>query len=338
MNDLETLFLPFSQRAIQPDAASKILFLNARYHEHLTQFQDVLAQQFFKPYAQGLEQKNIAFSAALPDQEQIYDLVLVLLPKNMVEAKGLLAGGLLRLKDGGMIVCAADNKAGGARLGKIFAALGIDIISEESKHKARVMWGCANSINKETLQQAILDAQERDICDGAYRSVPGIFGWDKIDRGSQILLSALPQNIGGQGADFGCGYGYLSAHILNAYPKVKKICCIDADYRALQMSRKNLASQELRTSFMWHDLSHAPKSLSGLDFIVMNPPFHEGRSTEIGLGISFIQNAAQALRNNGALYMVANKHLPYEQTLASVFSSVEKISEQAGFKIFCARK
>ena len=70
----------------------------------------------------------------------------------------------------------------------------------------------------------------------------------------------------------------------------------------------------------------------------MNPPFHEGRKDKPDLGIAFIKNASKSLRKKGVLWMVANKHLPYEQTLNSEFFKIEKIVEKDGFKIFRAEK
>jgi 16S rRNA (guanine1207-N2)-methyltransferase len=75
-----------------------------------------------------------------------------------------------------------------------------------------------------------------------------------------------------------------------------------------------------------------------LDFIVMNPPFHEGKSRDTDIGADFIKTAAQALRPEGVLWMVANANLPYELTLKVQFKKADKIFEGQGFKIFRAVK
>ena len=56
-----------------------------------------------------------------------------------------------------------------------------------------------------------------------------------------------------------------------------------------------------------------------MDAVVMNPPFHEGRKADPELGQAFIEAAAGMLGAKGKLYMVANRHLPYEETLERLF-------------------
>jgi 16S rRNA (guanine1207-N2)-methyltransferase len=75
-----------------------------------------------------------------------------------------------------------------------------------------------------------------------------------------------------------------------------------------------------------------------VDCIVMNPPFHDGRVGDPKIGQSFIENAAQNLKRKGVLYMVANRHLPYERTLSKYFEDVEMLAEQDGFKVIKAQK
>lgn len=335
---LETLFLPFVRGDFAIPPLQKVLFLNAQYYPFCAQIPQLKMQQFFKPYAQTLVNHGCAVVQDLPLDEQKYDYVIVAFPKNLVEGKGLIAQGLMQLKQGGTLVCAADNKAGGTRLRKIYEEFGLENIFDESKNKARVVWAKSQLLDQNTIQAALKEAAEQKICDGQFSSIPGIFGWDKIDKGSEILVSVLPDQISGKGADFGCGYGYLSEYLLHNNLKIKHITCIDADFRAVQMCRQNLNPYEGRTDFLWADLTHPVKTLRNLDFIIMNPPFHEGKTADCSIGKAFIQNAALALRAGGKLYMVANRHLPYEKMVQKQFSSLKKLKETNGFKIFSAQK
>ena len=78
--------------------------------------------------------------------------------------------------------------------------------------------------------------------------------------------------------------------------------------------------------------------LKDLDFIVSNPPFHEGGGEDKALGQAFIRAAAAALRKSGTLWLVANRHLPYEAILAESFAKVRLVGEGGGYKVFEARK
>jgi 16S rRNA (guanine1207-N2)-methyltransferase len=72
------------------------------------------------------------------------------------------------------------------------------------------------------------------------------------------------------------------------------------------------------------------------DLVVMNPPFHQGRAAQPALGVAFIQAAAAMLAPSGSLWMVANRHLPYEGALAAAFREVEEVGGTPAFKLFRA--
>ena len=69
----------------------------------------------------------------------------------------------------------------------------------------------------------------------------------------------------------------------------------------------------------------------------MNPPFHEGKEADPLIGLKFIAAAAQALRPEGQLWLVANRQLPYENLLTEAFAQMDKIVETGGFKVLHAR-
>ncbi len=68
----------------------------------------------------------------------------------------------------------------------------------------------------------------------------------------------------------------------------------------------------------------------------MNPPFHTSRNADPALGQAFIAAAARVLKPSGHLWIVANRHLPYEATLAEQFAEVAEVGGDGRFKI-CMR-
>lgn len=336
----DTLFLPFENERVRwPEKGRKVAYLNARTHNALSERPPDFVQQFFKPDADALIRTGLPVAAELPSHGLQYDMVLLLLPKNQSEAEFFCATALSCLKDGAMLMAAADNKAGGGRLEKIFKGFCLSDIASLSKHKARVCWAVKKNIDEAAIASALNTGAVQDILGGRYQSQPGIFGWDKIDRGSEILLQHLPPTLKGAGADFGCGYGFLACAIVQQ-KNVTALHCIDADYRAVEICRANVAAQNsaVKTEFLWADLCKPVSKLTGLDFIVMNPPFHEGKLTDTSIGIDFIRSAHGALKTGGKLWMVANTQLPYEDILQSQFRVNEKKFEGSGFKVFCATK
>lgn len=313
----------------------KILFLHGVYDPDFVSFFSAASLdvwQPFKSYAYEWEKNKYELLLEPDFLNKEYDSVFLLPTKQTLETEILMAQAISVLKKGGMFACAAMNNAGGNRLSRMLLKMGMETQSF-SKNKARCVWGF-KGVERcyDVLEQAIL--KELNIDGHVFWSRPGIYGWNKIDKGSQILLQHLPEQIKGVGADFGCGYGFLSMY--SGYKN--KIYCIDAEQRALQACAKNMEGKD--TEFMWADLSD-PSSLSSLplvDWIVMNPPFHEGKKSDVAVGQKFIETACKALQKRGVLYMVANSHLPYEAVLSSFFVRHEKLYEGQGYKVYKAEK
>ena len=318
---------------VQDDNA-KTLFLNAQYYDGLSQ--NVTLQQFFKPYVDVLEANGLVVQPELPEDE-VYERIWILLPKNAVEAPYLVARAVSCLAPDGTVYCAAENKAGGKRINQWMQQCGFESVSCDARYKSKVCWGRSSGVPDQMVDQFTERGHVQTIFDSEFFSQPGVFGWNKKDSGSQILLQHLPDNLSGVGADFGCGYGYLSRHVLDLYHGVKHLWCADADYRAVQLCAKNVANFE-SVEFLWCDLTVQQTDLQNLDFIIMNPPFHEGRRVDVSLGIDFIKTAHRSLKKGGELWMVANAHLPYECVLEGLFAHCKKIAKQNGFKIFKAEK
>jgi len=178
-----------------------------------------------------------------------------------------------------------------------------------------------------------LDAP-RPIAEGRFMSRPGIFAWDRIDVASALLAEHLPKTLAGRAADLGAGFGYLSAELLTRCPGITALDVYEAENRALELARVNLQSFEARTpiDYRWHDVA------AGLpdtyDVIVTNPPFHAQRGIDRpDIGRRFIAVAADSLRPGGKLWLVANRHLPYENVLSESFESVRAVAQQHGYKI-----
>ncbi|MFC3614497.1 class I SAM-dependent methyltransferase [Lutimaribacter marinistellae] len=167
-----------------------------------------------------------------------------------------------------------------------------------------------------------------------FHLAPGVFSADGIDPASALLSEALPDRLGRHVVDLGAGWGYLSAQILGK-PGVERVDLVEADHVALDCARLNVA--DTRARFHWADAC-TWRSDEPANTVVMNPPFHAGRAADPGIGQGFIQTAARSLAPGGALWMVANRHLPYEAELQSLFARVEEVGGDNRFKILHAAR
>ncbi len=288
---------------------------------------DISGLTQLSPFAPGAQ----ALDEALP---QTLDGLVMLAPPGAIERRYVLAQALRTLKPGAPLLVLAPKDKGGSRLAQELTDFGCTF--EESARRHHRICLTQGSGEAAALATAIAEGAPRlDEAMGLWTQ-PGVFSWNRIDPGSALLIANMPP-LAGRGADLGCGLGVLS-HAALASPKVKSLLMIDLDRRAIDCAKRNVADD--RVSFMWCDARKIPKTLqtNALDFIVMNPPFHESGHENQGLGQSFIQSAAALLRTGGMLWLTANRHLPYEPILKPLFKRATLIKEAGGFKIYQAQK
>ena len=263
---------------------------------------------------------------------------LVLAPRSREASRARLAQALDALTPGGLIAAVAGNSEGGGTLRDDLAAL-LGEAQAGSKHRCRIAWARKDParINAELLAQWRALGEVRHLAQGEFSfwTRPGLFAWDRIDAASALLTEQLPADLSGRAADAGAGWGFLSMALLRRCPGITALDLFEADARALEPARRNLENAAIDISLHWHDVT---RGLPGpFDAVVMNPPFHLGRADDPALGRAFIARAADALAPRGALWLVANRHLPYEAELDARFSEVRRVSEREGFKVIHAR-
>ncbi len=335
MNDpvLDTLFLPLEDGAIDWPANGPALFLRARTGDALDEIarDKLVCEQSFKPAHDALLRAGFQ----MREGDAPSSLTLVLPPRQREESRALLARAILETAQGGIIMAAVSNNEGAKTIEGDLKALAGNI-SSQSKNKCRVFWATVDATrNDQTLidEWAQLDAP-REI-DDRFASRPGLFAWDHLDAGSKLLADHLPANLKGKVADLGAGFGYLSAEVLMKNPAITHLDVIEAEQRALDMAKLNLARYGERVTFHWLD---AAKTLPDTyDAIISNPPFHVAdRADRHDVGKAFITTAAGSLISGGQLWIVANRHLPYEDTLNACFKHVSVVAQNNFYKVFKA--
>ncbi|WP_417587656.1 class I SAM-dependent methyltransferase [Pararhodobacter oceanensis] len=253
---------------------------------------------------------------------------LICLPRGRDEARDIIASAC-GATDGPVIVDGQKHDGVEAVLRELRGR--VELSEAISKGHGKIAWFAAS-----VSAFADWQAEAGSCADGAgreYRTLPGLFSADGVDPASALLAGVLPGGLKGVAADFGAGWGYLSAQLLARAPGLTTLHLIEADARALDCARHNVTDP--RAQFHWADAT-VPIPRLALDAVIMNPPFHSGREARPQLGAAFIQAAAAMLKPSGQLWLVANRHLPYESTLASAFRKVTELPGAPGFKLFHA--
>jgi 16S rRNA (guanine1207-N2)-methyltransferase len=264
------------------------------------------------------------------------DSALVAAPPGTIERRYVLARALQAVRPSAALTALAPRDKGGARLRKELEAFGCGV-TETSRHHQRI----CRAVRPETpvgLDAAIAAGALQFSSALGLWTQPGVFSWDRPDPGTQRLVAALPA-LAGRGADLGCGLGELARCAL-ARPAVTRLDLVDIDRRAVAAARRNVADPRAHTH--WADARLSPDlaelDLAELDFVVMNPPFHDHGVEDRELGEAFIRRARQILRAGGTLWIVANRHLPYEAVLNELFAEVALKGEDRSFKVCEARR
>lgn len=183
-----------------------------------------------------------------------------------------------------------------------------------------------------------------------FYSKPGQFGWDKIDQGSQFLVTHFdtcfdtPVNTvnasfntkaPGHVLDLGCGYGYLALHISRYKPE--RIIATDNNAAALASCRFNFAHNHFDYT-TGHDVNVIAddcgrRITEKFDTIICNPPFHQGFSTSTEMTDRFIEQTRRLLKPTGQALFVVNQFIPLEQKAADSFRKIEAFAKNKGFKL-----
>jgi 16S rRNA (guanine1207-N2)-methyltransferase len=337
---LETLFRPFTEGELTwPEHGA--LFLRARdgLPLHQQPLPDLICEQSFKPDADALTRAGFSVhSLDEVSRKQNYTLVLVLPPRQRDEARALLARAVTLAQGGGRVVACISNNEG-ARSGEADLEKLVGSVTTLSKHKCRVFWTApiADQVDQSVLAQWLTLDAVRPISDARFVSRPGVFAWDRIDPASALLAKHFPKDLKGRAADLGAGFGYLSLELLSQCAGITGLDVYEADARALALAKQNLSTLTAPIKYHWHDVTQG--LLGNYDVIVSNPPFHtQTRADRPDIGKRFINVAADALNPGGCLWLVANRHLPYEEILNSSFGQTRIVAQQDGFKVIHAIK
>lgn len=331
-DSLKTLFHPFETGALDaPAAGSHALFLGAEPGFRLPEgFEAELhCVQGFRPHFRALQSagRNVAPRA----EGDGYAMALVLAGRHRGQNEVWIAEALERVAPGGAILVAGGKEDGIASLRKRIDGL-VPLVDALPKYHGIAFW-----LRRPEGTEAAAKLRTGNppaLVENRFHTAPGMFSFDRIDAGSRLLAENLPDGISGHVADFCAGWGFLAAGISDRFPDIKSLDLYEADFEALEAARRNVPQA---SGFLWQDLIGEPVERR-YDWVVMNPPFHQGRAAEPEIGRRLIEAAAKALKPGGRLVMVANRQLPYEAILSGAFAASQETARDNRFKVLLARK
>ena len=331
-NAISALTRTHGSEKIALDFDRQTAIFNAQADQFFKQFKRLLCIQHLYPdfallrnggFTVEQRYKNAEFNTAILfatkyKERNLYDLAMI----------------TRDLAENGTVIVIAPNALGGTTLAKTTQKLfgGGDI----AKISHSALFSTAKNsatVDHELLNEFLALGTPKKLSNG-YETACGMFSFGAVDIGSKLLITTLKaEKIAGNAADLGAGWGYLSGELLKLHSAISMITLYEADFNALELAKTNINNP--KAVYNWCDIT-ALEAKKQFDIIITNPPFHLHANTSIYLGEQFIRKAKQLLKNNGIFYMVANRHLPYERSLKSLFEHIEVLADHDGFKVLKA--
>lgn len=166
-------------------------------------------------------------------------------------------------------------------------------------------------------------------------SKPGVFGWNKIDQGSQMLVEEFlcyyheKDRVYQNYLDLGCGYGFLTlaTHRLSLSTRT----ATDSNAAAILCMQENAKNYRLDVSVIADDCGSNINEQ--FDLILCNPPFHQGFDINNTLGKRFIEQSQRLLVQGGDAFFVVNSFIAIEALAKPYFTQIETLANNKKFKV-----
>ena len=318
--------------------ALRILAANACPHPALRAIGDghaLTVQQAFRPDWLGLRRLGLEPLAETGEigADRHFDLALVLPGKQREQSLGMLADAMLHLAPGGTLIAASANDTGGKSYEKRLGELAGMVVGSAKSHCRLFRTERDDRFDEDLARDWLRAADARMVPAHGLIARPGNFSWEAADAGSELLRRHLDNRpLAGRGMDLCCGYGYLASRILSAHAGISELHLIDADRYTLDCAIANTEGAHVAVHARWLDAT-AESLPTGMDWIVLNPPFHRGKDVDMALGQAIAAAACASLKPGGRLAMVANRPLPYEKLCRGLLSTCDIAEQSGGFKI-----
>lgn len=253
----------------------------------------------------------------LPDAR--HDLVLLPFPRGGEAelARDLLQQGYARLREGGFLLAATDNKKDSWFQE---ALKGFPGKAARFPHPGGVVYRLART--------APLKKEKSYRCELAFRhngrliqavTRPGVFAHRRIDQGARALLDVLDVRHGERVLDVGCGCGAAALGAAGDAAKVE-VVGIDANARAVACTEEGAAANALDnvTAVLAAADGYAPDA--PFDLVVMNAPYF----SDYKIAEHFLTLSERATRPGGRAKVVTKQPKWFAYRMAQRFTQVEQ--------------
>lgn len=227
---------------------------------------------------------------------------------------------------------------------KLFEKYFSDVTTSLAKKKSRLIFASHNGQSAKRFEKYPTQISWPELS-VSLKSHANVFAGEQLDIGGRFLAENLPQIQTNQVVvDLGCGNGLLSLACLKQLEssEVKaQLILSDESLMAIESARMNVEdnfpSLVEMCQFRQEDcMSEQPHD--SVDIVLCNPPFHQQNTITEHIAKQMFRRASECLVQGGQLYVVANRHLPYQAELKKRFGGFKVVAQNKKFIIFQCNK
>jgi 16S rRNA (guanine1207-N2)-methyltransferase len=259
--------------------------------------------------------------------EENFQQVIVFGTNDKEETKELISLGWNNLELNGLLIVVLPNEWGGKSIPKLLENFSAEV-NYISKFRCRVAWGKKTLNPFFTLSPSI---------NNPFHTVPGLFSWREIDKGTELLLNLIPPNITGDVCDLGCGYGALGISLAKREAGISSITGVDIDARAISMWELNLEKFNIKIGkSLWFNISelyHNRAYHGRYNVVIANIPWHTEGLVDRTLVDLFLNTAKVILKSGGELYVVGQREAKLPDIFEKLFKKSTILANQKGYII-----
>ncbi len=288
----------------------------------------------------GFEVGQVAFDNGLRKKTQVFDLVLIKIPKSLAMLEHQLYSIRKSLRTGTRIIAAGMTRSIHKSTLQLFENILGPTTTSLAKKKSRLIFVTRDESMNEGVSpypDHFIVAADREY---SILSHAGVFSRDRLDNGSRLLIENMP--VSGhyqQIVDLGCGNGLLGLIAASLNPRAT-VLFTDESYMAVASARENFVAAFAREREADFKVTNCLQGVADerADLVLNNPPFHQQNATGDSIAWKMFIDARRVLKPQGELWVVGNRHLGYHAKLKNLFGNCELVASNRKFVILKAVK
>lgn len=266
------------------------------------------------------------FASQLKDVE--FDCVILFLSKVKDYCRKILVSAQHLFARDTQIFIVGENVSGGKSCDKIIATTNA-VYKTDSARKCTLFETVYKEPFTKTYKEDILNLSINDQ-NLKLRQDVNVFSHGSLDDGTALLLSTVDTNeLYGSVHDIGCGCGVIGIYAALKNPSLT-VTLSDISASALECAAFN-ASENLVSDRIDIRPYCLGDSFEPCDFILSNPPFHDGIKNSSEKTAAALTSMRSMLKTGGSAIIVYNSFLDYKNILKNSFSKVVTLKSNTRF-------